>query len=176
MEGALQLEELGLSEVDIDYLHSKVNIIIHSAADVRFDVSLKISLNTNVFGANELLKLALGMKKLVSFLFISTAYSNCTQEVVEEKFYPVDVDPMMMVRLASMADEEQLDAFCKKIIHPWPNTYTYTKVLTEQVVRGYCDRLPVAMIRPSVGEFIVYLFLQNDKILVKVLKYHFIYI
>ncbi|XP_055627972.1 fatty acyl-CoA reductase wat-like [Toxorhynchites rutilus septentrionalis] len=150
MDGALHHNDLGLSEVDLDYLYSKVNVIIHSAADVRFDVSLKTSLMTNVFGTNELLKLALGMKKLLSVVHISTAYSNCIQEVVEEKFYPFDVDPMVMIRLAEMADEEHLDACCNKIIHPWPNTYTYAKMLSEQVVRGYCGRLPVAVIRPSI--------------------------
>ncbi|XP_058829529.1 fatty acyl-CoA reductase wat-like [Topomyia yanbarensis] len=150
MEGALQHSELGLAEVDLDYLRNNVDIVIHSAADVRFDVSFKTSIKTNVFGANELLQIALGMKKLVSFLYISTAYANCTQDVVEEKFYDMDVDPMMLVRLVDLADEHELNALTKKISQPWPNTYTFAKALAESVIRSYCGRLPVAVIRPSI--------------------------
>lgn len=154
VEGSLEYDNLGLSEADIAYLQHSVDIVIHSAADVRFDVSLTTHIRTNVFGGNELLKIALGMSRLVSYLFISTAYSNCIHEVVEEKYYDnVGVDPMTMVRLAESVDEDQLNVLCRKIIQPWPNTYTYTKMLTENLVRQYCDRLPVAIVRPSIGEF-----------------------
>ncbi|XP_001868544.2 fatty acyl-CoA reductase wat [Culex quinquefasciatus] len=151
VEGSLEYDNLGLSEADIAYLQRSVDIVIHSAADVRFDVSLTTHIRTNVFGGNELLKIALGMSRLVSYLFISTAYSNCIHEVVEEKYYDnVGVDPMTMVRLAESVDEDQLNVLCRKIIQPWPNTYTYTKMLTENLVRQYCDRLPVAIVRPSI--------------------------
>ncbi|XP_058825901.1 fatty acyl-CoA reductase wat-like [Topomyia yanbarensis] len=150
VEGALQHSELGLAEKDLDYLRNNVDIVIHSAADVRFEVSLKTSIKTNVFGANELLQIALGMKKLVSFLYISTAYSNCIRDVVEEKFYDMGVDPMMLIRLVDMADEHELNALTKKITQPWPNTYTFAKALAESVLRSYCERLPVAVIRPSI--------------------------
>lgn len=150
MEGALEQEELGLSEMDIDYLRTHVEIVIHSAADVRFDLSLKASFRTNVFGAQQLVNIALRMRKLVSLLYISTAYSNCIQEVVEEKFYDTDVDPEEMMRVIEAIDEQQLDTLSPKIMQPWPNTYTYAKSQAEGVFRKYCDRLPVVLVRPSI--------------------------
>lgn len=153
MEGALEQEELGLTEVDVDYLKHNVDIVIHCAADVRFDLSLKASFKTNVFGAYQLIQIALGMRRLISFLYISTAYSNCIQEVVEEKFYDVEVDPLEMMRIVEAIDEEQLDTLSTKIIYPWPNTYTYAKAQAENVFRKHCDRLPIVLIRPSIGEY-----------------------
>ncbi|XP_062553532.1 fatty acyl-CoA reductase wat-like [Armigeres subalbatus] len=150
MEGALEQDELGLSEIDIDYLRTHVEIVIHSAADVRFDLSLKASFRANVFGAQQLVRIALGMRKLISFLYISTAYSNCIQEVVEEKFYDTDVDPEEMMRVVDAIDEQQLDTLSRKIIQPWPNTYTYAKAQAEVIFRKYCDRLPIVLIRPSI--------------------------
>ncbi|XP_053687742.1 fatty acyl-CoA reductase wat-like [Sabethes cyaneus] len=150
MEGTLEDGKLGLTEPELDYLRRNVNIVIHSAADVRFDVSLKTIIKTNVTGANELLQIALDMKNLVSFLYISTAYSNCNQEVVAEKFYEMNVDPMAMARLVEVTEEQHLDALSRKIMHPWPNSYTYAKALAENAIRGYCGRLPVAVIRPSI--------------------------
>lgn len=150
LEGALEHSRLGLAEPDLDYLRRNVNIVIHSAADVRFDVSLKTIIKTNVFGANELLQVALEIKNLVSFLYISTAYSNCNHEVVAEKFYEMNVDPMAMVRLVEMTDEDHLDVLSRKIMQPWPNSYTYAKALAEKAIQGYCGRLPIAVIRPSV--------------------------
>lgn len=38
----------------------------------------------------------------------------------------------------------------KRIIDPFPNTYTYTKSLSEQVVRKYAKNMCVAIIRPSI--------------------------
>lgn len=150
MEGALEHEELGLSEVDVDYLKYNVEMVIHCAADVRFDLSLRASFLTNVFGANQLIQIALGMRRLISFLYISTAYSNCIQEVVEEKFYDVDVDPLEMLRIVTAISEEQLDMLSPKIIYPWPNTYTYTKAQAENVFRKHCGRLPIVLVRPSI--------------------------
>lgn len=151
MEGTLEHSKLGLAEADLDYLRRNVHIVIHSAADVRFDVSLKTIIKTNVAGANELLQIALDMKNLVSFLYISTAYSNCNHEVVAEKFYEMDVDPMAMSRMVEMIDEQHLDALSRKIMQPWPNSYTYAKALAENAIRNYCGRLPIAVIRPSIG-------------------------
>lgn len=152
VEGSLEYINLRLSEADQAYLQRSVDIVIHSASDVRFEVSLTNHIRTNVFGANELLKIALGMTRLVSYLLISTAYANCTHEVIEEKYYDnVGVDPMTMLRLAEKVDEGVFNILCRKIIQPWPNTYTFTKMLMENLTRQYCDRLPVAVIRPSAG-------------------------
>lgn len=33
-----------------------------------------------------------------------------------------------------------------------PNTYAYTKALTEDLVNSYAGRIPIVITRPSIGE------------------------
>ncbi|XP_055610967.1 fatty acyl-CoA reductase wat-like [Uranotaenia lowii] len=150
IDGALQYTELNLPEIDIEYLKNNVEIVIHSAADVNLDTSIQNAIKTNVFGAQELLKIALGMKKLISFLYISTAYSNCIQEEIFERYYDVHIQPTELVKIADTLQEEDMDTLSRKIIHPWPNTYTFAKATAENVFREYCNRLPIVLIRPSI--------------------------
>lgn len=39
------------------------------------------------------------------------------------------------------------------LLGDWPNTYTFTKALAEQVVEKEGKGLPIAVFRPAVGEF-----------------------
>ncbi len=38
----------------------------------------------------------------------------------------------------------------KKFVGTWPNTYCFTKAITEQMVAEYGDTLPICMVRPSI--------------------------
>jgi alcohol-forming fatty acyl-CoA reductase len=46
--------------------------------------------------------------------------------------------------------EKPLNKVTKDIIHPWPNTYAFSKALTEEVVRRFGEYLPIAVVRPSI--------------------------
>jgi alcohol-forming fatty acyl-CoA reductase len=46
--------------------------------------------------------------------------------------------------------EKSLETVKADIIHPWPNTYSYSKALTEDVVRQFGDVIPAAVVRPSI--------------------------
>lgn len=37
-----------------------------------------------------------------------------------------------------------------RILGKWPNTYTLTKALAEDLVRKECDRMPVGVFRPAI--------------------------
>jgi len=58
-----------------------------------------------------------------------------------------------MIKLVENLRPEDYDPFetlSKRIIIPYPNTYTYTKALSEVVVRKYGGRFNTAVIRPSI--------------------------
>lgn len=38
-----------------------------------------------------------------------------------------------------------------RILGQWPNTYTFTKAVMEEVVRSKRDILPIGLYRPSIG-------------------------
>jgi alcohol-forming fatty acyl-CoA reductase len=47
-------------------------------------------------------------------------------------------------------DYENFEAIARRFIQPYPNTYTYTKALSEQIVRKYGGSLNVAIVRPAI--------------------------
>lgn len=126
---------------------------LKAAADVRFDESLKESIETNVRGTRDIITLTHQIKNLIVFIYMSTAFTNCNRPIVEEKFYRTMIDPDFMIKLVESIPEAACDEFqvmAKRIIQPYPNTYTYTKALAEQIVRKYANNLPIAIIRPSI--------------------------
>lgn len=58
IEGDISEVGVGISNDDLEYIYERTNIIVHAAADVRFDESLKESIQTNVRGTQEMLKIA----------------------------------------------------------------------------------------------------------------------
>lgn len=39
------------------------------------------------------------------------------------------------------------------MIHDWPNVYTFTKCIAENVIENESDGLPVAIYRPTIGNY-----------------------
>lgn len=108
-------DRLGLNDDDYNAIIHNVNIIIHSAACVKFDKPLLEMIDTNFLGTYRMLELAKSCVKLECFNFISTAYSQFNNTgKTEEKFYPCFVDPMKIMDICRRVDNEQLDFLTKK--------------------------------------------------------------
>lgn len=84
---------------------------------------------------------------------MSTAYANCNRQQIDEKFYDVGLTGENALKLAECLDEKTLDDITPQIIKDWPNTYTFTKCLAEDLVKTQCKGLPCAIFRPAIGEF-----------------------
>ncbi|XP_035787730.1 fatty acyl-CoA reductase wat-like isoform X1 [Anopheles albimanus] len=153
IDADLQHPSLGLSDESIEFIVNNTQIVLHAASDVRFDQALKKAIEVNVRGTRDLLRIAEKIVNLEVFIYISTAYSNCPQSVIREQFYTPPSDPERMIQLVEAMDErfeEHMNKTVNDFIHPWPNTYVYTKALTEDIVRQYGQLLPVAVVRPSI--------------------------
>ena len=87
MEGDVNLPDLGLSLVDRIMLIEKVNIVFHVAATVTFTQPLDVSVNTNTKGTSRIVDLCKELKHVISFIHVSTAYSNANLSEIEEKVY-----------------------------------------------------------------------------------------
>lgn len=92
IESDITSEGLGLSQSDRSLLEDQVNIVIHSAASVRFDAPLKDNMRDNLYGTQEIIKLCNTLKHLDSFVHVSTAYSNCHQKFIAEELSPMEAD------------------------------------------------------------------------------------
>ncbi|XP_047097969.1 fatty acyl-CoA reductase 1-like [Schistocerca piceifrons] len=141
---------LGISPDDAAELASKVSVFFHVAATVRFDADLRTATVTNVSSTCEAVALMKRMSNLKAFVYMSTAYSNAPRDEIEEKFYPPGLKAEELLKLIRIMDDEQLAQILPLLLGDWPNTYTFTKAVAEDVVRSGGSGLPVSIIRPSI--------------------------
>lgn len=158
--GDLNERHLGIeNDAILNELIGNVEIVIHAAADVRLNESLYNLIWVNLVGTREILDLAKRMKKLQVFVYMSTAFSNTKVNShlhLEEKFYEPSMDADILIdyvrRNRSDTDKCLLDMIAPNLIQPWANTYTFSKALSESVVRRYDKDFPIAVIRPTISE------------------------
>ena len=151
--GDLTKNGLGLSQKDQETILNEVNVIINSAASVNFDDPILDALNINYHGCMRLLSLAKRAKQMHVFTHVSTAYVNSNRTgYIEEKVYPNPsgkstdqiVEELMSLNPQQAKERE------KEIIGKYPNTYTYTKALTERSLLEKHEHVNVCIVRPSI--------------------------
>lgn len=147
---------LGFSEETLKELRSKINIIFHSAATIKFNSHLRVAIQTNLTGTLRVIEFAKSLDNLAAFLHLSTSFCNSNYRgLITEKVYPPVQYPYEMLR---MAENDDAWVNCKTradwlhIIKEHPNTYTFTKQLAENLVLKEMAGRPTAIIRPSIGE------------------------
>nr|XP_018899460.1 PREDICTED: fatty acyl-CoA reductase 1-like isoform X1 [Bemisia tabaci] len=150
VNGDVTQEKLGLSAEDEDLLIKNVSIIFHVAASVRFDDPIPDAVRMNTRGTREVINLAKKMPNLKALLHVSTTYCNCMRMEVEEKVYPMQVDWREAIDVAEKVDRATLNILSEKYLGKFPNTYTFTKNLAEQIMLEHKDELPVIVFRPSI--------------------------
>ncbi|XP_073999963.1 fatty acyl-CoA reductase wat-like [Rhodnius prolixus] len=151
LDGDVAEKGLGLSDRDRRELCENVAVVFHAAACVRFDDPLSSAILLNVRGTKELLDLAKSMKKLECFQYVSTAYSTpkLNDEKIGEVLYPQQYDWRTLIDIAEREDN-LMNLLQHKIITVYPNTYTFSKSIAENMVAQIKENLPVVILRPSV--------------------------
>lgn len=148
--GDITEPELGISAADQAMLCQKVSVVFHSAATVKFDEKLKLSVTINMLGTQQLVQLCHQMMGLQALVHVSTAYCNCERERVEETVYSPPAHPAHVVTLVQTLPDELVDRITPDLVGDRPNTYTFTKALAEDMLIRECGNLPVAIVRPSI--------------------------
>lgn len=150
VSGDVSIEGLELSEIDSELLIDKINIIFHCAANVRFDQTLRDAVIFNTRGTLQVLKLAEKMKNLEVFLHVSTSYCHCNESLLEERYYAANENPFKVIEMVDYLKDEILESITPKLLNGLPNTYAYSKGLTEDLVHSYMNKFPIAIARPSI--------------------------
>lgn len=143
---------LGISAGDFEQIR-KCTIVIHSAATVRFDELLTDSILMNTRGTRETIELARRLDKVEVFNHVSTTFCNPDHPHSEERLYPVHVHWRDAIRVAEQMDIETLQTVAPVYMNFHPNTYTFSKRLSEHLVNDMnkeCN-FPIVILRPSVG-------------------------
>jgi len=150
--GDCSLPGLGLSNDDNKELIENVNIIVHSAATVRFNEPLSYALSVNVNATLDLIKLAKKMHQLCAFVHVSSAFANCFETHIEERFYSkqIGISSEKACLVANILGAEQTDQITPEFIKNFPNTYCFTKALAEEAILTNANDLPVCIFRPAI--------------------------
>ena len=156
VSGDMMEDQLGLNDADYQVLTDNVNYIVHMAATVDFQEKLNISVKMNVLGMLRVLALARKCRNLQSFVHTSTCYVNWNRmsgEVpVKEQIYPLPFDPEDMCKYILALHDHHVPSETKKLLEKYrfPNTYTFTKSIAEQLLMKVKGDIPVSIVRPAI--------------------------
>ncbi|KAH0817603.1 hypothetical protein GEV33_005189 [Tenebrio molitor] len=143
-------ENLGLTPEYQEELISKTNIVFHVAATVDFNENIKTAYDINVKGTKVLLEFCKKFKHLMSVVHTSTAYVYCHLDALDEVIYD---HPLHYERADSMLEKlslEEAHRLTPSIVNKWINTYTFTKAMTESMIKEISDGLPIGIFRPAI--------------------------
>lgn len=81
----------------------------------------------NLLGTKKICDLVHGFEKLKSFVHVSTLYSNCNRQDVDEKLYNHTLNYHQLIQLANILKNmktKEKDEMEKLLFQKLPNTYT----------------------------------------------------
>ncbi|GFG36353.1 hypothetical protein Cfor_05960, partial [Coptotermes formosanus] len=166
IEADIEKEGLGLSSKDREFLlTSRISVVFHIAASVTLHEPLNVAIKINTLPVLEVTRLCEEMAQIEvirpnhkskHFPTLSkyqqfmedcvSAYSQCPNSEIKEEVYPMPVDNGQIFD-GKMLDEEIAMKVWKN--GQWPNTYTLSKALAEEMIQKISGRLSVAIFRPS---------------------------
>lgn len=144
----LEQPRAGMSEADFAAVTARVTHVIHCAASIEFDLPIQQAAMSNINTALEVLEVARACKKLVGMVDVSTAY------VTPWRKAPIREELVHLPRPAEetwrdIRDGRRSEAeMLAETGHP--NTYTFTKCLSEHLVSQRRGNVPVIVVRPSI--------------------------
>ena len=104
----------------------------------------------NIVGTRKVIELCKKMRNLEAFIHLSTAFQTYDPKVIEEKVYESPAPAQAIIDLADSISDDLDARLTPSLIKPRPNTYTYTKAITEAMVVEEClGKIPFAIVRPS---------------------------
>ncbi|CRL04380.1 CLUMA_CG017471, isoform A [Clunio marinus] len=109
ISGDITIDDLAMSETDMNILIKELHIIFHCAANVRFDDPIREAININVVGTWRMLQLAEKCEHLEVFSYMSTAFSQACYTELKEEYYPTKIDVFEIIKLTKELEPEYLE-------------------------------------------------------------------
>ncbi|GIX81117.1 putative fatty acyl-CoA reductase CG5065 [Caerostris darwini] len=152
MPGDISKPHLGMDQEDIEEIIEEVSFVFHCAAIISFIKPLRYILSHNTVGLNSVVELCKKLKQLDALVYTSTAYSNSNhlKTLMREHIYPLPFPAQDFLDAVEKEDDDRLQELVNECKPDWPNWYTFSKCLAENVIREKASDLPVAIIRPSI--------------------------
>lgn len=118
-------------------------------ASVKFNELLKDAIEINLLGTKKVVNLVLGLKHLKSFVHVSTLYSNCNRNEIDEKIYNHALNYYQLIHLGKVSKATD-DVSRELVFENLPNTYTLTKHFAEKLVYHQAYFIPSGIFRPPI--------------------------
>ncbi|KAI7885881.1 hypothetical protein K492DRAFT_141202 [Lichtheimia hyalospora FSU 10163] len=134
--------DLSLSDQDREMITNSVQVFIHCAATLDYHERLDLALETNTLGTLRLMDLADECVKMESFVHMSIAYfnPNMPDGYIQERVYPMEIgDPEELLKEIVGLELQDIPKMTQRIMQAFPNTYTFTKFLTEHLILKRVD-------------------------------------
>lgn len=167
MDGDILRPDVGLGPDDLDLLHRRANIIIHTASSIALLSRLEKLVDPIINATERLAHIALKCDQLECFAYVSSAYANghlfsqtdgTSGVEIQESLYPLygsangnDIDESLQQELSNVRKTGSSSAFQS---HDFPWAYAYAKHLTERLLtRAFASsNKNLLIIRPSIIE------------------------
>ncbi|XP_073847723.1 putative fatty acyl-CoA reductase CG5065 [Musca autumnalis] len=143
-------DDLGVKIDDRNHLIRTIDVVFHCAANVRFDQPLRPMVQMNVLGTQKVLELALTMENLKVFVHVSTTFCQCNEPVVEERAYQAHRNPYEIIEMIKTMSDDELAKVTPELLNGLPNTYAFSKALSEDLINRYGTKIPIIITRPSI--------------------------
>ncbi|KYQ91002.1 hypothetical protein DLAC_07895 [Tieghemostelium lacteum] len=151
LAGDLSKTDIGLSAQDLQMVIENVHINIHCAASIDFRERLDKAIESNLYGSLHMLELSKKLKNCLGFVHCSTAYVNSNREGwLDEELPVLDFNPEEMVELIMKQDIRTLEKITPNLLGAYPNSYTFTKAITERILTLKRGDIPMAFVRPTI--------------------------
>ncbi|KAG5674307.1 hypothetical protein PVAND_004285 [Polypedilum vanderplanki] len=142
--------DLNLNIETLERLHAEVQIVFNIVASVRFNEPLQDAIDINFLGTKKVVNLVLGIEKLKSFVHVSTLYSNCNRDDIDEKIYDHMLNYHQLIPIAKILKDAKNKKMEEILFDGLPNTYTLTKHFAEKLVYHQTFFIPSGIFRPAV--------------------------
>lgn len=88
-----------------------------------------------------------------SFVHVSTAFVTSTTHT-EERICSenLSVTCQQLLSVKEALGDEKFDSLSTKFVGKFPNTYTFTKAITEDFIRSEAGSLPICIFRPGISK------------------------
>ncbi|XP_017780643.1 PREDICTED: fatty acyl-CoA reductase 1-like [Nicrophorus vespilloides] len=151
IEGDLTMPRLNLSNNDIQVIKT-VDIVIHIGASIKMQNPLHEMIKNNLLGTAELLKICLENTKIKCFMYVSSAFSYARRSCshIEEKIYEPILKPETLMEVSNALTNEELDEIENTLMQDWPNSYTFSKNVTEYHCDQFKDQISIGIFRPGI--------------------------
>jgi len=166
IRGDVSLPFFGIqNEILYNHLLQEVDLVINSAGLVSFNPELKLAMEANVYGTIHIAEFIKKSKKSL-LLHISTCFvSGCRNGIILEnihdfapngKPFDVSLELQQIKSLLSIKELSKKSRFNEAISNAkkwgWPNIYTYTKAMSEYLLKTSLTPNSYTIVRPSIVE------------------------